>query len=678
MDDKSAAHLIGGHTSIRKSLSGKLLLSIIPLVAVALIAIVVFVSIQMKDTIEPMAMEQLTQESQTNALTISNRISKLESGFDGSITAIETLNATDVNTIKSALKPTMKVDPDCQNGIYIGMQDGTWVDPSDWVPPSDYVITQKSWYTEGLGHKTFAPGEPYIDEQTKGLVVSFTRPLKLSDGRTGVASADLALNGILQYVSDMHPMKTGGTMMLSNDYILSYFHPEYVGSKVGDHPSDTFLAAVLEAINSGNTQTHAIKSFNGVTYIVAFSPVPGTNWTLISSVDRDTVLAPLRHLQYVSITILVIAIIIISLAIWKLVSSFVTKPVTELTYNITRIASGDFTVDIPSGGEDEISVMNAAMGSYVKEMRHTLTDIKNLTKKLDEEAAASRTASSSLNHQAAQQSDSMAQIHTTMEGMASAVTELANNATELAGEVASLSQQGSETESTVSDLVAKARNGRKDMENLETKMHALAEAVPGMNKVVANVSESTEKITNITALISSIAEQTNLLSLNASIEAARAGEAGKGFAVVAGEIGNLAANSAESVTKISEIIDGITKQMAELSERSSATVNDINSGVESVSTAGKAFGTMFTSLEMTGKTVNDMIEKISSVNSIATSVAAISEEQSASTDEVSNTIDDLTKSAGQVADESASVDDSAATVSESARTIEEYLNKFKL
>ena len=71
---------------------------------------------------------------------------------------------------------------------------------------------------------------------------------------------------------------------------------------------------------------------------------------------------------------------------------------------------------------------------------------------------------------------------------------------------------------------------------------------------ISELAEATDRIGDITRLITDIAEQTNLLALNATIEAARAGNAGKGFAVVAAEVKNLAHQTASATDEIASQI----------------------------------------------------------------------------------------------------------------------------
>ena len=661
-----------------KSVSGKLLTILIPMIAAAIIVIMLIVATQAKNIIIELAQSNLQKESNYYAADIGRDITTVLEYLDAYANTLETVPFSDDDARAAYLVPTLSKNKYMPNGMYLATTDGAWIDPSGWVPDADYDATTRDWFIEGLNNSSFAAGEPYVDSDTGSTVVTFSRKVKLADGREGVAAADYTLDGIVETISALKPVKTGGAMLLYHDVILSYFKPEANGTRVSDNPNALFLQSAYQFASTGSSEVAEILSENGATYYVTAETIPGTEWMLICSVSRSDVLADLSKFQGICIAIMLIMVAVISVVLFLLIRSIVSKPVGALTANIARITDGDFTVEIPKGGEDEIGFMNNNMRAFVGHMRGALENIKNETGRLAAEAENSKDASGKLNVQASEQSTNMGQIRDAMNGMASAVAELANNATELATEVSDLMDQGNEASGTGESLVEKAQNGQKDMEVVQQGMERISACMSDMNTDVQAVGESAQKINSIIEIINSIASQTNLLSLNASIEAARAGEAGKGFAVVAQEIGQLAANSAESTTEIGRIITEITAQIHSLSEKSEANMEEIHQSSEAVQTAGKTFEEIFSSLDETSATVKAMIDKIGNVDTIATSVAAISQEQSASTEEVTATTDNLAVSAQQVASESQGVDDSGTTVSTSAATIEEFVRDFKL
>lgn len=98
-------------------------------------------------------------------------------------------------------------------------------------------------------------------------------------------------------------------------------------------------------------------------------------------------------------------------------------------------------------------------------------------------------------------------------------------------------------------------------------------------RVTSNLDNEVGEIGKTLDIISGIADSTNLLALNASIEAARAGEAGRGFAVVAQEVGNLAANTRESLTEVNEVILRVqqgTQEAARYMNENSAKMQNQN------------------------------------------------------------------------------------------------------
>ena len=264
-----------------KTISGKLIRCIVPLIIFS-IAIIIFILIYNARTIIlDSAENSLKQETLANSNAFGSDISKFIGKSYAFTIALENRTFKDDDDLFAFLENSKSFSSDATNGIYLGLDNGDFLDLSGWKPGPDYVLADRPWYQDGLKNKTFALGIPYLDSVTNSLVVPIARKIELKDGRKGVAASDMSLASITEKTLKLKPMETGSTLLLNDDMIISYSNKKYNGTKVTEHSDDLLLTHIYETYKKNPSEVQKLQG-KGRTYYVYYAKVPETNWTLIS------------------------------------------------------------------------------------------------------------------------------------------------------------------------------------------------------------------------------------------------------------------------------------------------------------------------------------------------------------------------------------------------------------
>ena len=214
----------------------------------------------------------------------------------------------------------------------------------------------------------------------------------------------------------------------------------------------------------------------------------------------------------------------------------------------------------------------------------------------------------------------------------SASEELSSTSYELSSTISEQMQLVSNTENLITDigknLDITEERAISTTEDLEETRKIFNHFVESLSSLVASVNEENEQqkivsdkmnevtdrvkeITAVLTIISEIADQTNLLALNASIEAARAGEHGKGFAVVADEVRKLAERTQDSLDNINKMAKMIIQSVEEtyhLVEKSSDGIREVsNSAGKLIDEGNEAVVRLTNSTEVS----SDVVKKTS-------------------------------------------------------------------
>ena len=284
----------------------------------------------------------------------------------------------------------------------------------------------------------------------------------------------------------------------------------------------------------------------------------------------------------------VLAALAIVIAVLILVNRRVTKPLTELTDVIGRIADGTRDLEISyRGRSDEMGTLAKAIGvlqdksaeadrlsreqNQAEEHREARRQkmealTRDFSTLMDGVCRSLAEAAGGMKHSA----ESLNLSAETTASRATAVAEAAKAATSGVNTVAAASE---ELHASINEIT------RQMAEAASSSSSAKAQALDTTVKV-QSLAESAKRIGDVVQLIRTVAAQTNLLALNATIEAARAGEAGRGFAVVASEVKSLATQTARATEEIeSQItaIQGETGATVIAIEKIASVVNDISS-----------------------------------------------------------------------------------------------------
>lgn len=293
-----------------------------------------------------------------------------------------------------------------------------------------------------------------------------------------------------------------------------------------------------------------------------------------------------------------------------LITARITKRLGDVVIFLQRVASGDFTHEVPAQsladksefGQVSHSVkdMNENVRALLKQVSHTSEQLaassEQLTASAEQSAEAAGAVAGSVTevaHGADMQLNLVSEAVEVVDQISQSIHQVADNATV----VAASADQTAQAASSGEQAVGKAVN---QMNTIEQKTGDTA-------AVIAELESHSQEIGKIVDTISKISGQTNLLALNAAIEAARAGEAGRGFAVVADEVRKLAEQSAGAAQEITNLIEQVQQKTSQAVAFMNEGKKEVATGAQVVATAGQSFKDI---LQMV-RQISDQIHEIS-------------------------------------------------------------------
>lgn len=448
--------------------------------------------------------------------------------------------------------------------LYFTSTDNRMAAGSGYVPDGTTDFTKRDWYigaceTDGLYFST-----PYKDADSGKLVITISEKVVDGDRLMGVLATDIFVDTLIEIINGQE-MEDDSYLFIvdSKDGIVN--HPNERFGYVNDEPISLIEAAgglygeLVAYIEGSEERSVSFEDYDGVLRSFFVEEVDCCGWHVISAISSQVMNQSRISMLGGFLAALVISIVV-GIAIAIFMASRITKPIAFLS---EKIASGDFSKDVPVTSRDEIGALAEGFNGLMKKMRTLLEISVNSVARIQSFAGDLNQVSDQLVTNAGKVSTEMESIAGAMEIQYSSVEEGKIQLDRFDAHIEAFQESYHSMEQTMEDVLEKLHDSAMVAKNLESSTEASKENMRMIYEDIQELEKFSENITEIVSTISSISAQTNLLALNASIEAARAGDVGRGFTVVADEIRVLSEQTSAATTNISELISNIRSRISQ-------------------------------------------------------------------------------------------------------------------
>jgi methyl-accepting chemotaxis protein len=408
--------------------------------------------------------------------------------------------------------------------------------------------------------------------------------------------------------------KTGYAYLVDKEGTMLY-HPD--DAKIGKPVENTVVQGLV--IDIGNNFFPAPEVINylykGTGKIAAYHISDIDRSILVITLDEDDMYSKVSGVLVSYIIIALIACAVINIIVYIVAHIFIAAPYRKLCDTAVSLGSLEINNSLSTQGlerrKDECGATAKALADVRKKLSDIIFELKEVAQNVQSDAEKIQNLSTEITTHSRTNSGITSDLASNLEVTSESAELIDTNINQIQNRTAEIENRSSSGSELAEDIIRRAGTLNEQAESSIAETKRIYDEIREQTSIALDNSRAVDKIQELTASIRAISTQTSMLSLNAAIEAARAGEQGRGFAVVAGEIGELAAQSTDTVNNINTIITEISGSVKNMAESLSHMVSFIDSNVLPSFTALSSIGSNYSS------DAASFMDSMSSINELA-------------------------------------------------------------
>jgi len=355
------------------------------------ITLVCFISLAIVSTVSYLISYQLVLDSTTSKLEIASQrySNEIDAWLKSQMHDLDNIKADiefnpgyyDDAQISAMLGHKLKKTDGQVLDYYIGFHDKHLLSGTGWEPDADYDCTQRPWFKQAVNRGRTVITLPYVDSDSKKMVITISEPLSINGRVVGVLAVDITVDYLVKLVNSIKISDGSYAFLIDNEKnIMTYPEHSLQPTEEISHRIDEVLdgrfASLSNQINKSKYKLTKLTDYDGEEKYFYLSEISSSKWILGFSIPTSEITDNLHTLLLGFAFACGISIIISMVVIFALLSGLL-RPVMHLTKVVKQFGEKNMDARCQISSSDEIGELGKSFNSMADMIQNYSLTLEN-------------------------------------------------------------------------------------------------------------------------------------------------------------------------------------------------------------------------------------------------------------------------------------------------------------